>query len=265
MSFFRTPSYIDLETLIALAHNYDIEVAPDTEVTARERGQKSKGGKAGAGIGSLYAGFGGDSETESEVIQKQLIKAHPTKILNQVVNQLQRDEDLTNDINSVLSKGKIVELEEEDWIISPATDAGNFFSKMLEPLKANPSLANSDDVPNEVIASAMISDLTSGPILLEREEPSEEDPNVIVMLNAENILNDYSPEDLEGNLSIFGTVERIVGEGRTFSLERFYLAGLNRALRRSIDIKQLMKDSPMEISSLEIPGPITVIRAIAIY
>ena len=267
MSFFRTPSYLDLGTLTALADSHGIEVAPDTEVTTRDLGQRSRGASANVNIPvvtSFQAGISGSKGTESELIQKQTIKAHPTKTLNQVLDQLHRDDSITTDvIKNGASKGQVVEID-EDWVISSATDTGHLVNKIIEPLMANPSLLDGGQAPNEVIASVMTSEITSGPIILEYEHPHPES-NVIVILNAENILEGYSSDDLEGDLTIFGTVQRTLGVNRTFSLERYFLPKISRVARRAIDLKQMLRDSPLEVSSLEIPGPVIVVRAIAIY
>lgn len=59
-----------------------------------------------------------------------------------------------------------------------------------------------------------------------------QDIPAIAMVDPAKIREGSDIEDLVGEATLFGVVDRIVGEGRTFSLEKYLLPGMNRAARR---------------------------------
>ncbi len=62
-----------------------------------------------------------------------------------------------------------------------------------------------------------------------------------------------------------------MGQGAKYSLEKFFLSGLSRVVRRALPAADFLENMgqafgrPMTMDDLEIWGPLVVVRAIAIY
>ncbi|OLT31938.1 hypothetical protein [Serinicoccus sp. CUA-874] len=273
MTFFRTPVYLDTEVLVPLANYHDIDVTTDVAITVRDLGTRSKGGAAGLSLpvpGGPKFELHSDSGSESEVTQARTVKAHPTNALNRLVNALQGAGDLKEGLSGEVFKRQLVEVE-RDWTISPATDIGGLLSRMIGLIASNPALMQGDDVPDEVTASLLTQESSHGQVVLESEDGDDDAPRAIVLLDGGNILAGHSLQDLEGDRAVFGQVDAFVDSGNTFSLEKFFLSGFSRAMRRSIDVTEMLGSlsglmgRKVDASVIEVPGPLVVVRAIAVY
>lgn len=273
MTFFRTPAYLDTEVLVPLANYHDIDVTTDVAITVRDLGKRSKGGLVGLSLpvpGGPKLEVHGDSGSESEVTQARTVKAHPTNALNRLVNALQETGDLKVDLSGQVFKRQLVEVERE-WAISPVTDIGGLLSQMIGLVASNPALMKSDDVPDEVAASLLNQESSHGQVVLDSDDEDGDDLRAIVLLDGGNVLAGHSLQDLEGDRAVFGQVDTLVDSGKTFSLEKFFLSGFSRAMRRSLDMTEMLGSlsgligRKVDASVIEVPGPLVVVRAIAVY
>ncbi|MFD2768403.1 DUF6414 family protein [Micromonospora eburnea] len=273
MSVFRSPLYLDTETLVPLANYYDIQVMVDVAVTQRDLGQRS--GKAGFNAavpipGSPGIELGGSKGSESEVTQARTIKDHPTNALNRLLDALTLNGDVATDLSGgAVTRRQLVEVD-ADWIISPATDAGAFLTMMATFFAQNPSARNSTEPPPEFF-SLMTSGPIPGSMVLDATLEDADETHVLVLLDAGHLAGRAGPDDLEGERTIFGQVDALVAEGTNYSLDKFFLSGFSRAIRRTLPLEELLKNMPMPsekpvtIDNLKIGGPLVVVKAIAIY
>lgn len=82
-----------------------------------------------------------------------------------------------------------------------------------------------------------------------------------------------SMDDLEGDLTVVGHIERIVGEGSSIELDKYLLPGLNRPMRRMLKsqgkLEGMFEDAPSGLAitteDLSLAGPAVFLRPAAIY
>ncbi|WP_149029425.1 DUF6414 family protein [Corynebacterium halotolerans] len=273
MSFFRNPIYLDRDTLVPLSNFHGIDVSTDIELTVRD--QSSKNGSMEGKAQIPWVSGRGERGTgeETEVTESRRIESHPVSAFNKLVDELEKKDEVLNhfDFGTGISKRQLVEVERE-WELSPSNEVGGLLSRLIELFIADPSLLNEERPNNEVIAS-MLSPQTAkkGQIVLQAVLEDEDAPQVLALLNAGHMVAGNDIDNLENELAIFGQVERVVGENRSFSLEKFYLSGLNRTMRRAISSDQLlagvakMTGRNVDRSDLEMTGPLIVVKAMAAY
>lgn len=241
MTRFRSPIYLDTETLVPLANYHDIEVMVDVAVTQRDVGRSGLAGAAKGRLpipGSPSAEVSGNKGREREFTESRTVKDHPTSALNRLLDSLEAANDLVTSPDQTVSRGSIVAFDAE-WSVSPATDVGGLFASMLKLITSDPSLSNSDEVPDEVVAR-LTGENQAGSIVL-AGEVGDAETGVVVLLESGLLLPQVKVDDLESERTVFGQVDRLVPEGRTYSLENLFLAGFSRAIRRAFDIEELLK------------------------
>ena len=126
-------------------------------------------------------------------------------------------------------------------------------------------------MPDDVAASLLTQGGSHGQVVLESDDGDGDDLRAIVLLDGGNVLAGHSLQDLEGDRAVFGQVDTLVDAGKTFSLEKFFLSGFSRAIRRSLDTTEMLEGfsgitgRKVDSSVIEVPGPLVVVRAIAVY
>lgn len=273
MSMFRSPLYLDTEILVPLANYHDIEVMVDVAVTQRDRGQRSGAAGVRASVplpGSPGVELGGSRGSESEVTQARTVKDHPTNALNRLLDALAKSGDVTTGLpTSAITRHQLVELD-GDWEISPATDVGALLTGMVAMIAQNPSALESSEPPAEFY-SLVNSEPARGSVVLNATIDGAEQAHVVVLLDSGRLVDRTSLDDLEDERTVFGQVDAMVAEGSQYSLEKFFLSGFSRPIRRAISVEQLLSGTelslgkPMTIDDLKIEGPLVVVKAIAIY
>ncbi|HET7415656.1 MAG TPA: hypothetical protein VFI97_08185 [Arthrobacter sp.] len=275
MSVFRSPLYLDTEILVPLANYHDIEVMVDVALTQRDRGERS--GKAGAKAALPVPGSPGfelsrSKGSESEITQARTIKDHPSNALNRLLDELTKSNGITTDLSATanaITRHQLVELD-GDWQISPATDVGALLASMVTMVAENPTALDSSEPPAEFY-SLMNSEPTRGPVVLDTTLRGAGQMHVLVLLDSGCLVDRVSLDDLEEERTVFGQVDVFLPEGSQYSLDKFFLSGFSRAIRRSISAEQLLSGmgpslgKPMSIDDLKIDGPLVVIKPIAIY
>lgn len=274
MSVFRSPLYLDTEVMVPLANYRDIEVMTDVAVSQRDRGERSN--RAGVNVslpipGSPGLDFGKTGGTESEVTQERVVKSHPADALNRLLDSLHEANELTCDLSSGhIQRHQIVEVDAE-WEVSPATDVGSMMTAILSGIAKNPTLMSASEPPTEFLASLMGPQAPHGRVVLDATLDDDEAPRVLVLLEPDKLVGSATLDDLTEERSVFGQVDAFVSEGASYSLEKFFLSGFSRSLRRSIPLNQLLgglkpflgREATPE--DLRIAGPLVVIKAIAMY
>jgi hypothetical protein len=276
VSRFRSPLYLDYldpEILVPLANYHDIEVMVDVAVSQRDRGERS--GTAGVNMSIPIPGapgveLGGSRGSESEVTQARTVHDHPANALNRLLDKLAADGDITTDLKTgAITRHQLVELNGE-WEISPATDVGSLLSGLFAMIAQNPSLLQSANPPDEFV-SLMTATPARGSVVLNGTLDEADETGVLVLLDAGHLVGRIHLDDLEGERTIFGQVDAVVPEGSEYSLEKFFLSGVSRSMRRSMSGEKLLEamqsvvGRPMTINDLKIKGPLVVANAIAIY
>jgi len=272
MSFFRSPIYLNTDLLVPLANYHDIEVMVDVALSQRDRGERT--GKAGANVGLPVPGspgfeIGGTKGSESEVTQQRTVKDHPAHALNRLLDELTKSDDITDLPASVITRHQIVQCDGE-WEISPATDVGAMLTSMVKMASQNPSVWDSSEPPAEFY-ELVSSDPERGSVVLETTLDGDEPLNVVVLLDSGYLVGRANLDSLEDDRTVFGQVDTFLPEGSQYSLEKFFLSGFSRAIRRNISAEQLLSGmeasfgKPMTIDDLKIDGPLVVVKPIAIY
>lgn len=127
--------------------------------------------------------------------------------------------------------------------------------------------SGSDEISDAEAAELMFGAEARHPVVLNID--SSADYALAAILSTDSIVPGNTFDDLEDDLTVFGTIEKVLPEGRAAPLDRYVLPGLNRALRRAIgDLSELlatMPGEPITPSDLLVEGPGALIRPIAIF
>jgi len=267
MRIYRDPVYLNKEALTPIANSFGIEVDTSIEVDTRDSTNKKGGFDAKATIGgtSVGAGFNIGGGTESEISQKRTVTAHPGAALNNLIEKLQEDASLIDlSDEQAITKSALIEIE-SDWELSPVTDQGRMLNLVLKQLLQNPN-----NIPKKVPVKLIQDALKPRPtdenqkLIFIRTNESADDVTVIALLDSEWLVGNNTEDDLEEDRTFFGLVETFKPEGN-YSLEKHFTRGLNRTLRRKVDLKQLYKSVELSEEDLEFHGPLVVIKVIAVY
>lgn len=268
MTGFRIPVYLDIDVLVPLANYHGIEVMVDVEVSERmlRSGAANGGGKFRTGVFDAEAG--GAKTTESERTESRVVRDAPASALNRLIDSLFKSGDVKTDTGDV-ARRNVVELDAH-WEISPATDAGALLTSLFGAAAQNPALVQSASPPPELLSAIMRPD-EQGTVILGRDSNSDEEAAVVVLANRENVVGSWTADDLEGDRTVLGIVESFVPEGKDFELSKHLLTGVPRALRRNTNAVDLLRSvatqmgSVVDADSLVVPGPVVLIRAVAVY
>lgn len=273
MSMFRSPLYLDTATLVPLANYHDIEVMVDVQVSQRDLGQQS--GKAGFRASlplpaSPGVEAGGSRGSESEVTQARTVKDTPASALNRLLDRLELDNGVVTDLSAqTVTKRQLVELDGE-WEVAPATDVGAFLAGLVNLMVQHPNAMTSAEPPAEFM-SLMTAGPQGGSIVLDRISDDPEASRTLVLLDAENFVRGSTMDDLEGERTVFGSIDTLVGEDQDYSLEKFFMSGISRAVRRMFDPAELLQGvsegfgRSLSVDDLRLKGPLVVVKAVAVY
>ena len=268
MRIYRDPIYLDKDALTPIANSFGIEVDTSIEVDTRDLTNKKGGFDAGATIPGTSIGIKGNlgGGTESEISQKRTVTAHPGAALNNLIEKLQEEESLIDlSDEQAITKSALIEIE-SDWELSPVTDQGRMLNLVLKQLLQNPN-----NIPKEVPVELIRDVLEPRPtdenqkLIFIRTNESADDMTVIALLDSEWLVGNNTEDDLEEDRTFFGLVEAFKPEGKVYSLEKHFTRGLNRALRRKVDSKQLYNSVELSEEDLKFHGPLVVIKVIAVY
>jgi hypothetical protein len=102
---------------------------------------------------------------------------------------------------------------------------------------------------------------------------SDSAPMLAVPVDVNLIPAGRSTDDLEGELTVFGLVQRVVASGESMRLDRYVLPGMNRAMRKAFETQgglskafaSLPDQFALSDSDLELQGPAVIVRTAAIF
>ena len=270
---FRNPLYLDLNLLANMADYYGVDIGRDAKVKVTQ----SRGRSGRANI-ERTIGVAVDRSSSQEMTQEFDSEFRPVRAMNDLIDQLLQDKeivDLDSGDQPVITQRMVLQV---DGIaeVSAATEVGAMMSSFLPLLSqaADERRDFSEVDPTEAIGALLNPDIGASFVqVLELESESLEVP-AVVLVNPENYFGNSTVEDIEGEVTILANVEKVISNGRSYPLQRYFLPGLSRPIRRAIakegleGIIESMSDyidRPVDTSSLSVAGPAVILRPIAIY
>lgn len=265
----RLPRYLDEELIRTFADYIGIVAAETKDVrrtTSTERGGKG-GLKAAFGEGSLERRRGEQEE------ERYSAPVRPVRLLNDVVAALTESNELVSlehDPAAGLVHRSPVEVS-GSLKPSPVSEVAAVLAMILPLAQAGIDL---DNVSAEQVMSLLIERRgVEAPIVVELQ-PHAGPYRFMSVLRPTAAYGDAVLDELEGDYTIFGTLDRVLGEGERLSLEQYMLPGLNRTLRRALGGEQLgdllksfgaVSGRQLDVKDLEFHGPGALVGAVAIY
>ena len=269
---FRNPVYLDTELLSNLADYFDISVPGKMDVTRR----RAETGQRAVGVDKIVTARA-DKQNESEITETYSVTARPVRIFNDLVDQLEQNEDLADlrrEPDASLSPRSLLAVEGE-LVSSLVNEVGaitaRFFPILMQQMASgaqdfNPSTAD--------VASVFMTDsMQSTPQLYEVLTDQQDLPKFVVIIDPRFVMTD-SMDDFESDFDIVGSVDRVVAERSSVSLERYILPGLPRATRRALGKNKIAEmvaglenlvGRSVSSDDLELKGPAVLIRPLAIF
>jgi hypothetical protein len=270
MSMFRNPLYLDVPLLRSLADYHGIELSGDRAVTRRIRDESRR--RAGISKG---VELGREGEKEDEVTETYALEFRPVRALNDVVDELLRGElivDLTVDEGQDVPRRSTIQIEGA-LELSPVTEVGAFMStvlpSMIEQMAAG---AEQPELDPTLIGGLLLGGAPEGVVHVFVMEAG--DHRLVVMADPKHLYGDASMDDLDGELTLLATVDRLVADDEAKSLDRYVMPNVNRTMRRMLGGKDLVEMAEglgeaigrkIDRDSLTISGPAAIVTPVAIY
>lgn len=267
---FRSPVYINENSLADIADAYDVDTRETVAVTEREASSRSGGGALRARVVEVRGDRGSERETEETFTRQR----SAISLLDKVLEKAHLQGDIVTD-GVAATRGSLLEVE---GVLRPSratefVDMVRMFLPHLETLMA----AMPGMQPEQgALLTQVLEEIGNpdNPSLWELEREEDGAPRVLVQLSNQHLWRESSMDDVEGDRTLLGLVDALVGDGQEFSLEKHLMPGLNRGARRALptDAMEGMLRSVVQRPggtapevSLTIPGPLFVVRAVAIY
>ncbi|MEU7067678.1 hypothetical protein [Streptomyces sp. NPDC046161] len=282
----RSPLYLDTDTLLAQADYHEIEVQRREEIVEKTVRRRSGGGKLGLGPAGLDASVGRDVERQATYSLEPNVKANVSKAIDGLIRQgAVRVVTSRPEAIEVLGRDELVEIEGNTRITAASLIGKMFF--VLRRLVENGGLdqltttLNTTDprLREQMERVYLRNELPPVPLLLELEG-SGLPYKVYVNVSPNHFIDEASPNRVEGELRVLGTVSRTIDDSPDgfLSAEEWLLSGWEWMLRRTMmtridevlsDLRRSMTDQgialPDEDVDVYIGGPAIVVDAIALY
>lgn len=271
---FRNPSYLNADLLSNFADYLGLDAREAAAVTRRTL----SGGGKGIGVDKVLTARA-ESSREEELTETYSMPLRPVRLLNALLDSPEAmDElvDLDQEPDAAVSTRSMVQVTGE-VIPSPANAVGAIMARLM-PLMMSQFSAG-QDVPQP--SDAQLLDAFAGeaqsdaPQLFELFiDERDDEGRWFVMLEPGHLHGSATFEDVEGEVSLTAHVERVVAAKSKFSLERFFLPGISRPIRRAMGKNGLahMLESMDEIvgqkidaDALTVHGPAVMLRPLAVY
>jgi hypothetical protein len=269
---FRNPIYLDVSLLKNLADYFGIDVPGQRQVVQRRSGTTGKGMGLNKGLTARL-----DSDKTVETTETFSTDFRPVRLVNDVIDSLLESDDvidLINEPNADLISQSPIQVEGE-LAVSPATEIGTLIGRFFPLLAARYAQGDKDPSLNqEDIAQLFLEPQGEGAQVYNVSPAAEDDRRFILILDPKNLGEDRDCDDLEGEFTVFGIVDRLLSEKSSLSLTRYLLPGMNRTMRRAIGKTSLeeiitgfgdITGQAIDISALTVKGPGAVIKPLAIY
>jgi len=269
---FRNPLYMDTPLLKNLADYHDIDVPTSRQVTQRLAGSSEKR----AGIAKVVdAGVQAGRETETTEVYATEVR--PIRLVNDVIDFMLAEAeliDLTVDAEAQLLQRSVVQVEGE-LVPSPATEIGSLLSRFFPLLTAKYAAGESNPQLSQQDIALILTPQASAEIQVYDLQLEISDRNFAILLDPSHLIEGRELDDLEGERTVFGLVERLIPEGSSYPLARYLLPGMNRSLRRRAEVSgawdELVKGfgemmgQQLDMGALSVDGPAAIIQPVAIY
>lgn len=267
----RNPLYLDLELVRNVADYYGVSYVVEALVTERGKSSTQGGGK----VSVMGTQLGLEHTEGSEVESTYQIAATPLRIMNDVIDavfeagDIHQDLATENDGKPTLRKGAIVEIE-GSLILSAASEAGSIMGRIL-PIMASSGGTMTEAAKAEILASMMGNNEMENQRLYKFESDWEQ--NIVVPVEATYLFRGNSYDDIEKDVTVFGSVQRVVADGKSVDLDQWLLPNTDRAVRRMMKrqgieglLEGLQQIAEINIADAQaLHGPALEIRPIAIY
>lgn len=256
----RNPLYLDQELLQNAADYFGLQTS-DTQIV--EKDSSARGGSAG--VSAFDIGAKGHTDSGSETTTSYETRFSPLRLLNDAIDAAHRVGDVKG-ISDAIAKGDFVEIEGEPSL-TVASEVGAVLSKLLPALGASGGKLDAASFTPSILTEAV-----SVPLLFELEDTNAE-MRIFFSVEPRFFYRSNSPESLAGDLTIFGSVERLIPQEREIPVEPWLLPGVPRVTRRAIEAKgmdeMLKQFAPLlgerAGDDYRLPGPALVLRPLAIY
>lgn len=267
---FRNPLYVDQELMANLADYFAVPLPTEGEVVRRVLDER--GGRLG--VNRVVDASRHTGATE-EVTETYTSTVRPVRAVNDVVDHLLADgaPDLVSVPDAELVLRHPIQVD-GDLTLSTATEVGGLFARFMPLLAAQAAQGSGDpDLSSAQAAELMLTAPTSDHIHI-FELAGQPDTTFVLPVRPACLYGGAAMDDLEGECTVFGVVDRLVPEGASYSLERHVLPGLNRTLRRAFPRDKLlemlqgfaqMSGGSVDANALEIQGPAALVTPLAIY
>ena len=267
---FRNPIYLDLPLLTNVADYYGVDIPPEARVTRRIIEQRQAAARRERAVGV-------PTDATEELTETYSTPFRPVRFMNDVVDQLLASGDaidLVSDRHLHATHRQPIQVEGE-LSLSAAAEIGGLMERFLPLLVAQAAQGATDfDIPQSELANLMLpSESSRGDQLFDLERDGDASRYVIIV-NPAHLYGDAVVDDLDGLMTVFGTVDRLLAEGSSMSLERYILPGMSRTVRRSMgsnsieDLVRSFSQLPgqnVDAAAITVPGPAAVVKPIVIY
>lgn len=269
------PIYLDLELVQTVAHFQNIEFAVQTQV--EEVGHTGANAEAGLAVPGVKAG--GSYQAGSEFRQSYTVLANPLKVANDVIvgSANETKDPFTHEV----AKGDLVRFD-APLKLSDASEVGNIMARFMPAMAAGGGQIT-EEMKTEIMSSMFgggklathrqLFVLESGDQEGQDREEGDAEQQMLISIDPSYFFRNNTLEDLEGEVTVFGHVERVIAAGRTESLERWLLPDMDRAARRALKgkgltqmLQQIQPITPVDVDkAVKVVGPAIEIRPIAVY
>lgn len=264
----RNPTYLDQDLLQNIAEFLGIEYPVERKV--RELGTRERSGAGSVGLPGTVLGARGERSTSDEVETTYEAPVRPVKVLNDVLDEAISSGDIkqigTNGPATIVRRD-LVEIEGVANL-SATSEAGGVMEKLLPAFAQSPGGLGGGDVPPGLITAILSDESTPRPLLFDFTSPELSDVRICVQLDRGWFHRNATPDDIDGEVTVVGSVDQLIPEGGEMSLERFLMPGANRAARRMMGkeaLHDLMTKLGLEGSTLTLEGPAWVVRPLAVF
>ena len=269
---FRDPIYLDIPLLKNLADYYGISVPGPSTVTMR----KSGGRKLGAGV-SKIVDVSVQSDKGQATEETYSTEFRPVRLVNDLIDTLLETRDLIDLVDSpdsALTAHDVVQIEGE-LVMSPATELGSLMARFF-PMLLNKYSAGEDEptLDQSEILQIMMAPQAEGNQVYDLDVADAAERRFVIILDPQHVAENRSGDDLEGDLTVFGSIDRLLSETGSLPLTQYLFPGMNRTMRRAIRRTSLddllggfsdITGQTLDASVLSVTGPGAIIKPVAIY
>lgn len=264
----RNPIYLDQDLLQNIADYLGIGYPVETKV--RERGTRERSGSGGVGVPGtgLRGDLGRSSSDEVETTYEAPVR--PVKVFNDVLDAALGAGDVKRfDGTGVVSVGRRDLIEIEGFAsLASVSEVGELLEKVLPAFASTVGAGRDEGIPEGLIAAVLSDEAAPRPLLFDLVSEDVQDLRVFLQIDQGWFHRNATPDDINGEVTVFASVDQLIPEGGEVGLERFLMPGANRAARRMMgkeNLADLMARLGHKDEPLHLEGPAWVLRPIAVF